>query len=136
MSDIPQRQLVITLEAKDANGVVSRPSLPEQVHAALVFLEQVLAESEREGATLTTKDFGGISPSHAFTSGLELAIAGWQALDSEAKTEIALSAVRLIKRILPVRCEWDVFDADGKKIGMVPEWMSQHEAGERTGILG
>jgi hypothetical protein len=128
-------RLVISFEAKDANGAVSKPSLPELMHATLAFLEHLLAEAEREGAILT-KDLGGLAPSHAFTTGLELAIAAWQALDSEAKTEVALSAVRLIKRILPVRVEWDIFDNDGKKIGVVPEWMSQHEAGERTGILG
>lgn len=67
-------------------------------------------------------------------AGLCMLVAGMRDLDKETATELVRFGIAEMKKVLPVRVEFDLFNADDQVVGRVPQWMSQKEAEERFGL--
>lgn len=64
--------------------------------------------------------------------GLRILIAGCSSLDAEARGVLKRQATALLKALVPVRAEFDLFDPkDARVVGRFEQWSTQREIEER-----
>ena len=61
-------------------------------------------------------------------------LASFGSLDRDVQFELMRLAVQQTKRVLPVLCQWELFDADGRVVGRTTRRLSQAEAERRFGL--